>query len=866
MRSSQNRLAWRLGFRLATRNGLRSALVCVTIAIPVGVGVAVAGLTATAAVSLPEATAASFGTASGRVVTVSGFSSPTPAPTELAPPLPTGSSVTYDQDVLGLTITGAGGLTLTADGRVMDVANPLTDGVYRVDAGAPADHPDTVLLSLPLAHLIGVTSAGQTVQIANHTWTVSALLTDRLNTDHKFFTLPPTAATTAQGQAALTAAHTLGSPRWFVTVPPATNLTALDANLTNAHLAYVPSTQASALASPPPLTDSTAILIALGLLAETVLLVTAVFAVVVRTERHHMGLLAAMGAPTAVTTRFFLAHALCLAGAGSLLGLLAGQLGGYLLVGPLSARAAADWGAWDPAPSTTAIVIAATVLATALAARIPARRAVREDPITLLKSIAPLSVGRTAQTRGAGALCLALAVAAVAVALTATGVITALAAFVVFVAGISGTILLATAAASRLNSTPLLRLPLPLRATARSLLAFPGRSALTLTALGLVVAVASIVLIAAASISTKQEADYQPNLPQDTALLVSPRALTAAEGTQLADSVGASTISTSYHRAAAIQDGHPATVAALTDYQACIKDQDPKKLSSAQGFSSCNSTSLAHTFNPPVGIADGAAAQVIVGDLTATQLAAYNRGETLIVVSTIGFDLTGPDPRITLTKMTQSQHTFTLTNVSSLPAVTPAGATDKDFATLPKVLISPAAARTLNFVPLGQDTYLLKGSTAQFAPQRISQSLPVDVRAEAKVAIEQGPSIVSTLTRLQLIITVGALTTTLVISAGMISLWAADLRGEYRMLGAIGVSTRWKRLTSASLSIVLVLLGAVVGLTWGALGVSVFLIGVSTPVTIPAGWLTLTAAGAVIAAGLIGAAMIPKTSRGTRLA
>lgn len=481
MRSAQNRLAWRLGFRLATRNRLRSALVCVTIAIPVGVGVAVAGLTATAtaAVSLPEATAAAFGTAFGRVVTVSGFSSPTPVPTQLAPPLPPGSSLSYDQDVLGLTITGAGGLTFTADGRVMDVANPLTDGVYRVDAGVPADHPDTVLLSLPLAHLIGVTSAGQTVQIANHTWTVSALLTDRLNTDHKFFTLPPAAAITAQGQAALAAAHTLGSPRWFVTVPPATNLTALDANLTNAHLAYVPSTQASALASPPPLTDSTAILIALGLLAETVLLVTAVFAVVVRTERHHMGLLAAMGAPTAVTTRFFLAHALCLAAAGSLLGLLAGQLGGYLLVGPLSARTAADWGAWDPAPSTAAIIIAATVLATTLAARIPARRAVREDPITLLKSIAPLSVGKTAQTRGAGALCLALAVAAVAVSLTSAGVITALGAFVVFVAGISGTILLATAAASRLNSTPLLRLPLP--ATARSLLAFPTRSALTLT-------------------------------------------------------------------------------------------------------------------------------------------------------------------------------------------------------------------------------------------------------------------------------------------------------------------------------------------------------------------------------------------------
>ncbi len=864
MMSAPNRLAWRLGFRLAARSPLRSALVCLTIAIPVGVGVAVAGLTATVAVSLPEATAAAFGTATGRVVTVAGFSSSTRTPGEVIPPLPNGSALSYDQDVLGLPITGPAGLMLTSDGRVMDVADPLTRGVYRIDVGVPVDQPNTVLLSSAVAQLIGISSPGQTVQIGGYAWTVSALLTDRLNTDHKFFVLPPTAAVTIPGQAALAAARALGSPRWFVAVPPDTNIADLNTTLSKANLSYVPSSQASALASPAPLTDSTALLIALGLLAETVLLVSAAFAVVVRTERRHMGLLAAMGAPTSVTSRFFLAHALFLGTVGSILGLLAGQIGGYLLVGPLSRRAAADWGPWDPAWLTAVVIVVATLLATTIAARLPARRAVGEDPITLLRAIPPVSVGRTVNTRVAGVLCLALAVTAVLVALISDGIITALAAFLVFTSGIVGTILVATALASRLNSTPLLRFPLPLRVAARSLLAFPARSAITLTALGLVVSVAGIVLIAAASISTKQGSDYRPNLPANTAIIVLPRPLTAVEAGQLTDSVGASGISTGYHRASGIQDGHPAVVAALTDYQACIKDRDLIRPNSP-GFGVCNNTSLSRVFNPAIGIADGAGAQVIAGALTATQLAAYDRGESAVVVSTLGFDLTGASPHVALTKMARGPRGFELTEVSSLAAAVPANAAGQDYLTMPKVLISPVASRALKLVPTGQITYFLRGS-AQFAPQRIGESLPIDVRAQAQIATEQGPSIVATLTRLQSIISIGAMATTLVIAAGMISLWAADLQGDYRMLGAVGASTRWKRATSASLSITLVCSGVTIGLIWGVLGATIFLVRVSTPVTIPAGWLTVTAGGAIIAAGTIGAIMVPGSARGLRRA
>ncbi len=70
------RLAWILGWRLASRSRLRTLLVCLAIALPVAAGTGVAVVTATARVSMPEAEAAVFGSADGRLTTLSGERNP----------------------------------------------------------------------------------------------------------------------------------------------------------------------------------------------------------------------------------------------------------------------------------------------------------------------------------------------------------------------------------------------------------------------------------------------------------------------------------------------------------------------------------------------------------------------------------------------------------------------------------------------------------------------------------------------------------------------------------------------------------------------------------------------------------------------
>ncbi|MEV6681710.1 FtsX-like permease family protein [Streptomyces erythrochromogenes] len=861
-RNHHRRLAWTLGRRLASRSRLRTLLVCLAIALPVAAGTGVAAVTATARVSMAEAEAAAFGAADGRLTTLSGeWNADATAPAGLAerlrPSLPEGTRLAYDIDVLGLTIGGPHGRRSTVDGRAVDLADPLAAGLYRIDRGAPSAQDGTIVLSSALADAVGITATGQSVTIGSGRFTVSALVSDRFDLGHRLFALPPGGPGTA---AALASAKDLGSPRWFVAWPPRADRPAAAGTLKNAGYAYVPSSQAAVLSEQDDAMDSTALLVGLGLLAETVLLVTAAFAVVVRSQRRHMGLLAALGAPARVTASFLRTHALCVAVTGSLAGLAAGQAVARVSAPVLAERAGADWGPVDGAWATSLVLAAVAAGVTVLASVLPSRAALREDPTALLKAVPPLHGTRRLRLRTAAAGTLTVAtVAGLTAVVTDSGALTAALGVIAFTAGITATVLGLSSLAARWANTPYLPLPTALRSALRSLLAFPVRAIATVIALGTVAAVSTTVLIASASVAHEQREGHLPDLPDTSALIVSSRPLTTAERDTLRSSTGAVGVSTGYQRAVIARDGRQLPVSPRTDFLDCIDDRGLLKYGN-NDWQPCYRASRSHIPFPAVGIADSEGAEALAGAMTDVQRQRYESGEAAVAVTPVGLG-----SEVSLVAMGRGPDGFVLESTATLPLIHPSAARATQYQQLPAVLLSRAGARKSGAIPAGAPTYLLDADTRP-AQQDVLRAIPVDAQADSAVAVESGPSVVGAVARLQPAVAAVSVLTTMLIVAAMTGLWTSDLRGEYRMLGAVGATTWWRRRLASSMSGLLVAVSCVVGTAWGAAASVAFLTGMDTGVAVPAGWLVLTVLAAVTTAAVMGGALVPRHARAQRRA
>ncbi|MFI1062285.1 FtsX-like permease family protein [Streptomyces spororaveus] len=861
-RLGRRRLAWVLGWRLASRSRFRTLLVCLAIALPVGAGSTVAALTATSRVSVAEARAMAYGTADGRISTLSGerkdnAADPAASTAHVAASLPDGTRLAYDIDVIGLTIRGPEGQQSTVDGRAIDMASPLTTGLYRKDRGAFPTQDGTITLSSALAKAVGVTEVGQQVSVGSARLIVSALVSDRVDLNHRLVILPPGGP---QTWAAMTSAKDVGSPRWFVGLPRQDDLPAISGKLKSAGYAYTPSSQATAIAEESDATDSTALLIGFGLLAEIALLVTAVFAVVVRSQRRHMGLLAALGAPTQVSAAFFRTHALCVSLVGSIVGVGAGQVAAHLLAPVLAERAGADWGVVEGAWLTSLILVAMAVLVTVVVSTLPARAALRENPIALLKALPPVHSSRRLRVRAAAGGCLVVAtVAGLAAVVTDASALTAGLGVVVFTFGITGTAMGLSAVAAHRADIPYLPLPTLLRTAARSLLAFPVRAATTLIALGVVAAVSATVLIASASVAQKQRESYQPSLPGKSALIVAPRALSDAERAALKSSTRAADVSTGYQRAAVARDGKQLQVAPRTDFVGCISDRG--LLSYGQNdWQPCYVSSASRIPFPAVAIADTAGAQTLAGEMTDEQRRQYESGEAAVAVTPAGLKDT-----VELVAMVRDRNGFVLETTVKLPLIRLRSTGAEEYQQLPAVVVSPAGARASRIIPVGAETYLLTADS-ELKQQDVLRALPADVQADSTVAVESGPSVVSAVERLQPLVAAISALTTMVIVAAMVSLWTSDLRGEYQMLGAVGASSWWRRRLASSMSALLIVMSGVIGTGWGIAAAVAFLVGMETHVAIPAGWLALTVVAAVITAAAMGGLLVPRNARAQRQA
>ncbi len=838
------RLALRLGVRLVARQKLRTLAVCCGIAVPIAIGTAIGAISATSTVSVEEARLVAFGAADGRISSTAQAADVPAVTTKLREALPVGSHTVLDVDLIGLPITApTTGRRVDATGRALQLTDPLVRDLYLLRQGQLDAAPDTILLSRALAGRLDV-HVGNRVTLGGgeqSTATVSGLIDNRLDTTQMIFVVPTTDAAAFSG--------TVGSPRWYVDLPPDSSVDA--GKLGEAGFTWIPKSQAAALADDAFGDQQPATLIGVGLLAETVLLISAVFAVVVNSQRRDMGLLAALGAPKRVRAWPFPFYALSTATIGILVGALVGEGIARALMPVLQRRADADWGPFDPALGTVAVLGFVAACAAVAAIVIPTRRAVNRDVTVLLRDITPLA-RRTGSRIGGAAVIVsglgAFLIGCAAVTKTdAVGILAALG----FVAGVVGTSLGVLAVGARLGNNALLPVPASVRTAIRGLLGYPARTAITLMALAAVGAVGSVAVLLTASTTAKSIHNYIPALPQDSAVITPRRNLTAAELAALATDT--KTVPSEYLIAAALVDGRPMQLSPKTGFLDCLVQRNLLRYGN-NDWRSCEDSSATSVPFRTVGIADAAAAQRITRSTwNETDRLAYERGEKLAITSPAGLS-----NEVELVRQTRGSTGMQLINVARLPAIAPQSAA-KEYWALPKILVSRATASTLNLAPAGLPNYLL----ARDDTDSIRRNLPVDVQADVEISTETGPPRADTADRVLtgIIAVTGASSAAIIIA--MMTLWMGDLRGSFAMLGAVGASVRWRRATTATMAASIATSAAIIGTVWGTVSGLGFLAGVGTAPTFSASTLMLILVCPFVAV-LIGAMMAPKRAKAAR--
>ena len=403
-----NRLAgWRPSLRMAWRDArrsrARSILVLVMIALPV-LGVTAADIVLrTTEVSGAEALERRLGAADARVTFQKGI-------TEVAhgfDPDDLGSSsgkpsaplrglhdikATLGADVRGILWQEGGGRVATDGGvtsataAVLDLRDPLAEGIFEVDAGRAAAADDEVVINTYLADR-GL-ALGDELELQNRgSFTVVGIGESTSYRDYpRLVGLSPD----------LLGAGARSSSTWLVDAGPVSWSKVRELNAVGATVL-----SRAVMLDPPPESElpaeiqgwgssvddallAVAALIVVMALIEVVLLAGPAFAVGARRQSRNLALLAASGGTPRQARRVVLASALLLGGLGATLGVLLG-IGAAAAVLPVLQRFSGSWFGPFEIPWLHLVGIAAFGLLSAfLAAVVPAWIASRQDVVAVL--------------------------------------------------------------------------------------------------------------------------------------------------------------------------------------------------------------------------------------------------------------------------------------------------------------------------------------------------------------------------------------------------------------------------------------------------------------------------------------------------
>lgn len=862
---SRGRLGLRLGGRLAWRQPVHSLLTAVAVAVPVAVLSASGTLAATSADTPDKAAARQLGTADGKITPVRSPGADFPADraeveARVRAVLPAGARLARDDDATLVVGSVSGLRTKVERGRVLDLADPLTHGIYRVDGGA-ANAPGTVSLTRKLADRLRVRAgdpvtvqalasdaeragAGRQVPLR-----VAAILDPPEDDPGDAAVLAPASAGQVLGEG-----MTRLSPGWLVGADPGAARAALAGHGFGWHgrsdISFHP--KSSGLAS-----AGTVAGVGLGMVS--VVLCWAALAVVWRSQRRTVALLAALGSPVRVQTGLLTTYAAVVSAAGAVAGAALGHLGSVWLV-PWAQGPARDWGPVQHTWGRTAVTVVVTVAVAALLGRLAARNAVRAEPGRLLREQpSPRGAGRNAVALAVGLLAATAVLGwqAHRLGVSAAGAgpsksretLSAGLLLSAGLTGVAGCVLLWCAGLSRVVG----KLPLTLRVAARAMLGSAGRLIAGMTIVAFLAMVAT-TLVTVMDSTADRDRGQPGNLPAGAALASLPRTLRPSERAELGQ---ATQTSTATFAVAVGAGGSPALPA--TPYLRCLNATTgihgtPSSACERQPGRQVRDDSYL------VAIADPADAQMLTGvELGAAEQSAYRDGSLAIVRP----EAATPDGgQVEIMAARNGSDERTLASLGVLRTI-PAGAGDR--AKLPPVVISPAAATALGLRDRPDSAHVLllpNRPGAVLDEPAITEALPAELRLDATTTAHRADSRAEQERNDTRAIgaVVGAVATLIV--AVLAALGSADQSGDHRLLAAIGASCRWRRGMAGLAQALLTLPAVLIGAGWGAITAALAWSGLLTqtaPMNYPSGAVATAAVAMSVAAITIGAAAVPRT-------
>lgn len=558
------------------------------------------------------------------------------------------------------------------------------------------------------------------------------------------------------------------------------------------------------------------VLICFGLVLETTLLAGPAFAVSAARQRRSLTLVASNGADRDQLTRYVLAQGVVLGGGAVVLGCLLGISAGWTAV-----RVAAHWvpaighPPLDTFAALTALVAAAAVLASLVAAALPARGAARLALAATLDSHGELRQS-SKRLPLAAALVLVAGAAGVGSSLLMSSSMAKL-----LLAGVAGAVtllgaLLLVPVLLRLLGAGLRRGPVTLRMAARDASRARTRSTPAIAAVTVAVAVMTVASVSATSDDAQSRRDYDPNAAPGQARVfgggpeeVAGQATVAEIRRQHPDwqvepvgSVGAGMFGQrpgTYPLLAAVPPGCR-TAAAI----AAPAEDDPshsdhcRTLSSEEG--GIYSLPLA-TMNPDVALTPAQRRVLSDGGLLVTSAALVSHGRVRLALGTV--------------RLPKGDHR-TVTRVVELPAA----------------LMDPATMQAASYswnsytagalmLPSGVQRLGLPVNTGQWAvikpagPISRSDEDKINRHVQSEMQVERGyESPIVLVVRVLL-----ALAAVLVALAALIStaLAQAEARPDFATMSALGATTSFRRRLAGGQALLVSLTGAVLGLAVGLL-------------------------------------------------
>ncbi len=853
-------LARRLARRLCRRAGWQSVLVALAVALPVGVGTVWAVVSATATPTPQEQLALFWGSANARLQTEPGpdgaveFVPPLVADERLGQILPPSTSRAIDIDVPA-DLRSENGRRVAVAGRVLDLTDPLTSGMYRIDRGVAGR--GGVQLSTALAQRLLV-NPGEQVTVSGRPVVVDALLSSREDTARNLLVVSP-AAVRPGGQlaglvdAAGTTADAVGSARWLLRVP-VEDIAEVERLVGAQDLGLVNRAEALNRLEPPPLVEAGAIAVSAVLLIEAALMSVAAFTVVVAGQRRNLGLLAAVGATAVLRRRVVRHYALLLAMNGAAAGALIGVVVALSVVPGLQRAAGQDWGPVQPAVGSIAVLVALAVGAALAAAAAPARAVARTPVVALLRGVAAPAVARSRTRRTVRRVLPFLATAVLLGSAAVTGnpllLAAGVTAAVVLLAEL-GSALVAARSAHRSA-----RLPPVARVALRSLGSVPTRLTALLAAAGMVAVLGGAVIVVAASVEQERSAELPP-MPLGSALLTLAGPMVPAER-----AVVAAVRPAAYFASAGLLDptdlaAGPSTITVASPMVRCLERDG--QLFGAIDTSECLAEHPGSTLVPSVGIAEFA--DVVTLTVTAADpvtRSAYEAGAAVAVNGVVGRGATAVD----LVRFPSSSDTTTrLLPVASVPVVTGSGS--PQHSGLPAVYIAPATADKIGLTVLNGNVFVPATLPATAVPSeeidRVAAAVPVRHQADLNLVM-QGPEndgVAQARTVAFGAVVAATLVAATVLASGT-ALWNAESRPELSRIAVVGARRRWMVTYGAVHGAALAVLACAVALPPTVVAAAIFLGVVGVPPAVPFPSLLVLVICVVATSAAAGTAVTPR--------